>query len=129
MSPEQTGRIKSVLPICSYVNSSDAPVSTSAGYTSFSFDISPYVRPGENVIAVRVEHEEAADSRWYTGSGIDRHVLLSVTDPVAFPEHGIFAVTEEDDGRRAVLRISYQTTGADAVRFRLISSSGKNSAI
>ena len=98
------------------------------GYTSFSFDISPYVRPGENVIAVRVEHEEAADSRWYTGSGIDRHVLLSVTDPVAFPEHGIFAVTEEDDGRRAVLRISYQTTGADAVRFRLISSSGKTSA-
>ena len=38
-------------------------------YTSFSFDITEFIRPGENVIAVRVEHSETADSRWYTGSG------------------------------------------------------------
>ena len=34
------------------------------GYTSFSFDVSEFVRPGENVIAVRVDHSEVADSRW-----------------------------------------------------------------
>ena len=89
------------------------------GYTSFSFDISEFVRPGENVIAVRVDHSEVADSRWYTGSGVDRPVTLTVTDPVSFREHGIFAVTEADDGEEAVIGIRYETEGADKVRFSL----------
>ena len=89
------------------------------GYTSFSFDISEFVRPGENVIAVRVDHSEVADSRWYTGSGVDRPVTLTVTDPVCFREHGIFAVTEADDGEEAVIGIRYETEGADKVRFAL----------
>ena len=88
------------------------------GYTGFSFDISEFVRPGENVIAVRVDHSEVADSRWYTGSGIDRPVTLTVTDPVCFQEHGVFAVTEADDGEEALIRIRYETEGADAVRFQ-----------
>ena len=98
------------------------------GYTSFSFDISPFVRAGENVIAVRVEHEDVADSRWYTGSGIDRHVILTITDSTAFTEHGIFAVTESDSGRQAVLRIRYETTGAEEVCFRLLTPAGKEAA-
>ena len=67
------------------------------GYTSFSFNIGEFLREGENVIAVRVEHEDVADSRWYTGSGIQRHVTLTITDLVCFREYGIYAVTEEDD--------------------------------
>ena len=94
------------------------------GYTSFSFDISEFVRPGENVIAVRVEHSEVADSRWYTGSGVDRPVTLTVTDPVCFREHGIFAVTEADDGEEAVIGIRYETEGADKVRFSLRTPEG-----
>ena len=94
------------------------------GYTSFSFDISEFVRPGENVIAVRVDHSEVADSRWYTGSGVDRPVTLTVTDPVCFREHGIFAVTEADDGEEAVIGIRYETEGADKVRFALRTSEG-----
>ena len=95
------------------------------GYTSFSFDISEFVRPGENVVAVRVDHSDVADSRWYTGSGIDRPVELTVSEPVSFREHGIFAVTEQADGDAAVIRISYDTFGADAVRFRLETPDGK----
>ena len=98
------------------------------GYTGFSFDISEFVRPGENVIAVRADHSEVADSRWYTGSGIDRPVTLTVTDPVCFREHGIFAVTEADDGETAVIRISYETEGADAVRFALRTPEGQTAA-
>ena len=94
------------------------------GYTSFSFDVSEFVRPGENVIAVRVDHSEVADSRWYTGSGVDRPVTLTVTDPVCFREHGIFAVTEADDGEEAVIGIRYETEGADKVRFALRTSEG-----
>ena len=98
------------------------------GYTGFSFDISEFVRPGENVIAVRVDHSEVADSRWYTGSGIDRPVTLTVTDPVCFQEHGVFAVTEADDGEEALIRIRYETEGADAVRFALLDAEGQIAA-
>lgn len=94
------------------------------GYTGFSFDVSEYVRPGENVVAVRVDHSEVADSRWYTGSGIDRPVFLTVADPVCFREHGIFATTEED-GNGLRIRIRYETEGADGVRFRLLTPEGK----
>ena len=94
------------------------------GYTSFAFDISEFIRPGENVIAVRVDHSEVADSRWYTGSGVDRPVTLTVTDPVCFREHGIFAVTETDDGEEAVIGIRYETEGADKVRFALRTPEG-----
>ena len=98
------------------------------GYTGFSFDISEFIRPGENVIAVRVDHSEVADSRWYTGSGIDRPVTLTVTDPVCFQEHGVFAVTEADDGEEALIRIRYETEGADAVRFALLDAEGQIAA-
>lgn len=46
------------------------------GYASFMFDMTPYLKPGENVLAVRVDHSRSADSRWYTGSGIYRDVYL-----------------------------------------------------
>ena len=97
-------------------------------YTSFSFDITEFIRPGENVIAVRAEHLETADSRWYTGSGIDRHVSLTLTDPVAFREHGIYAVTQAADPSEAKIRIRYETDGASAARFRLITREGKAAA-
>ena len=98
------------------------------GYTGFSFDISEFVRPGENVIAVRVDHSEVADSRWYTGSGINRPVTLTVTDPVCFQEHGVFAVTEADDGEEAVIQVRYETEGAEAVRFVLRTPEGQTAA-
>lgn len=98
------------------------------GYTSFSYDISEFVRPGENVIAVRVEHNDVADSRWFTGSGITRHVLLEVCDPVCFAEDGIFASTQEADADHAVIRVRYETLGADGARFRLLGSDGREAA-
>ena len=98
------------------------------GYTSFSFDISPFVKAGENVIAVRVEHSDVADSRWYTGSGIDRHVTLTVSEPVSFAEHGIFVKTLSSDGASACLRITYETIGAEGVTFRLLDAEGKEVA-
>ena len=46
------------------------------------------------MICVRVEHDEVADSRWFTGSGIYRDVTLEVSDPVCFADDGIFMTTE-----------------------------------
>lgn len=53
------------------------------GYVSFMYDLTPYVNfGGRNVIAVRVDHSQDADSRWYTGSGIYRDVYLVYANPV-----------------------------------------------
>ncbi|MDR0642202.1 MAG: DUF4982 domain-containing protein [Treponema sp.] len=73
------------------------------GYSEFRYDISHCLREGDNVIAVKVSHEEAADSRWYTGSGIYRRVSVEIHDPVyieadslvvsALPEEGGIVVS------------------------------------
>lgn len=47
------------------------------GYASFFYDITPYVNETQsNVIVVKVDHSDFADSRWYTGSGINRNVYI-----------------------------------------------------
>ena len=47
------------------------------GYSSFEYDITPYVKEGENVVAVRVDNSDQPNSRWYSGCGIYRHVWLN----------------------------------------------------
>ena len=66
------------------------------GYTSFAFDLSPYLALGQaNVLAVRVDNSEQPNSRWYSGSGIYRHVRIVVTDPVHIAHWGVFVTTPE----------------------------------
>ena len=61
------------------------------GYTPFSYDITDDVSFGErdNIIAVRVDHPDLADSRWFTGSGIERPVSVSIEEPVHTAEYGV----------------------------------------
>jgi beta-galactosidase/beta-glucuronidase len=65
------------------------------GYISFMYDASPYIKFGQdNVIAVRVDHSQYADSRWYTGSGIYRNVWLVYANPVHIAQWGVYAYPE-----------------------------------
>jgi len=67
-----------------------------SGYISFMFDATPYIKYGEeNVIAVRVDHSQSADSRWYTGSGIYRDVWVVYANPVHIAQWGVYAHPEE----------------------------------
>lgn len=60
------------------------------GYVSFMYDLTPYVNfGGRNVLAVRVDHSQDADSRWYTGSGIYRDVYLVYASPVHINQWGV----------------------------------------
>ena len=66
------------------------------GYISFMYDATPYIQYGqENVIAVRVDHSQYADSRWYTGSGIYRDVWMVYANPVHIAQWGVYAYPEE----------------------------------
>ena len=80
------------------------------GYSSFECDLTPCLRFGTNgnVIAVRVDHSRFADSRYYTGSGIYRHVRLRITDPLHIASWGTFVTTPEVGEASAVIQI--QTT-------------------
>lgn len=47
------------------------------GFSSFCYDLTPYFnRDGDNVLVVRADHSQSADTRWYSGSGIYRDVWL-----------------------------------------------------
>ena len=46
------------------------------GYTSFRVDLTPYLVEGDNVLAVRVDDTMQKNCRWYSGSGLFRHVWL-----------------------------------------------------
>lgn len=58
-----------------YVNGTEAG-GHAYGYSSFWVDVSSLLRDGENVIAVRVDNSHQKNCRWYSGSGIYRHVWL-----------------------------------------------------
>ena len=99
------------------------------GYASFGYDVSAFVRPGENVLSVRVEHEEVADSRWFTGSGIYRDVTLEISDPRGFLPQGVFVTTETVNAEgTAVLRVRYETAGAEHATFTLTDGQGNLAA-
>jgi beta-galactosidase/beta-glucuronidase len=64
------------------------------GYSSFEYDLTPGLRFGApNVLAVRVDHSVIADSRWYPGSGIYRHVWLDITGPMHIATWGTYVTT------------------------------------
>lgn len=96
------------------------------GYTSFSFDISAFLHEGENVIAVRVEHNDVADSRWYTGSGITRHVDLTLfSSPVHFTEHSLFGTTVSLSTTQARIQVWAEAPGAEKIWIELHTPRGE----
>src|SRR5882757_3430806 len=75
------------------------------GYTSFWYDITDKVKfDGKNIIAVEVKNE-GQNTRWYSGSGIYRHVWLKVTDPVHIAQWGTFITTPDVSTKAAKVNI------------------------
>ena len=63
------------------------------GYMGFAFDLTPHLRAdGLNVLAVRVSNV-GETARWYSGSGLYRHVWLSRTGDVRVPLYGVAITT------------------------------------
>jgi beta-galactosidase len=64
------------------------------GYTPFYYDLTPFLLPAgkDNIIAVRVNNE-GETARWYSGSGIYRHVWLTVVNPVHVDVWGVYITT------------------------------------
>lgn len=97
------------------------------GYTPFSFDLTPYLKVGEqNVIAVRVNNQ-IPSSRWYSGSGIGRDVDLVVTDPVHVAKGGVQATAPQLESQKGGnvtthLKTTVVNEGKDQVEATLVQS-------
>ena len=65
------------------------------GYTSFAYDLTPYLNFGDkpNVLAVRVDNSAQPNSRWYSGSGIYRHTWITMTDSLRVAHWGTYVTT------------------------------------
>lgn len=65
-----------------------------SGYSPFYYNLTQYLQPAgkENVIAVQVKNE-GVNSRWYSGSGIYRHVWLTKVNPVHADIWGVYVTT------------------------------------
>jgi beta-galactosidase len=87
------------------------------GYSSFQFDLTRYLKfDGENVLAVRVDHSRQADSRFYTGSGIYRHVRLGLTDRLHVGQWGTFVTTPRVADEAALVRVETTVVNGAAGR-------------
>lgn len=77
------------------------------GYSTFTYDITPFVAFGqvENVISVKVNHKDIADSRWFTGSGIYRDVVITITDNIHIDSYGVFVTTPEVSEKQATMLV------------------------
>lgn len=102
------------------------------GYTTFRFDITPYCKPAgqENVIAVKVLNE-GKNSRWYTGSGIYRHVWMIRTAPSYIDDWGTFITTNRVANNQADISLTTTIINGEALQtdfnvgVKLISPAGK----
>ncbi|HKO18151.1 MAG TPA: beta galactosidase jelly roll domain-containing protein, partial [Acidobacteriaceae bacterium] len=77
------------------------------GYISFAYDLTPYLNAsGNNVLAVRVDNSLQPNSRWYSGSGIYRHVWLVTTGPLHIAQWGTTVRTPEVSSQRALMTVA-----------------------
>jgi len=73
------------------------------GYSSFSYDLTGLLKSKDNIISVRVNNSIQTNSRWYTGSGIYRHVHLIETNKIHFEKWGVFCYTKSIENNNAIL--------------------------
>lgn len=104
------------------------------GYSSFSYDLTPYLIFGkENVIAVRVDNSQQMNSRWYSGSGIYRHVWMMVTDPVHVTNWGVAISTPEVSSKKAVVlvktKVKNETESAQSIVVKTVLSNNTSKNI
>ena len=77
------------------------------GYTAFAYNLTEFLNPPgqDNVLAVRVRNI-GRNSRWYSGSGIYRHVVLRVTDPLRVGQWGVCVTTPSVTKQTATVKVA-----------------------
>lgn len=75
------------------------------GYSPFSYELTPYIRFGEsNSIVVKVTNTNN-NSRWYSGSGIYRHVWIEEKGTVSFKNNSLYIKSKLDGSGNAKVSV------------------------
>ena len=77
------------------------------GYTPFTIDVTPYLFKGkrQNEVVVKVNNSEQPNCRWYSGSGIYRHVWLETMPALHIAENGVFVTTPKIEANKAIVNV------------------------
>ena len=92
------------------------------GYIGFEYDLTPYLVDGDNVLAVKVDNSEQPNSRWYTGSGIYRHVWLTQAEKVRVAHWGVFVSTPSITEDQAQVKVQVELTKTAEITLAIISN-------
>ena len=76
------------------------------GYSSMIYDITPAVRQGDNLIEVLVDNSAQKNCRWYSGSGIYRHVWLLSAHPTHLRPWSVAITTPEVNASQAEVLVT-----------------------
>ena len=75
------------------------------GYSSFSFELSKFLKTGQkNLLAVRLENKPES-SRWYSGAGIYRNVRLITANPIHVAHWGTYITTPLISAKKGTVSI------------------------
>lgn len=90
------------------------------GYISFQYNLTPYLQFGRtNLLSVRVDNSRQPNSRWYSGSGIYRHMWVTVTDPLHISHWGTYVTTPKISAASATVRIRTRVQNDSSARRHL----------
>jgi beta-galactosidase len=89
------------------------------GYVSFTYELTPHLHPGSNVLAVRVDNSQQPASRWYPGAGINRQVRLVTTSDTHIVPWGTFVTTPAVSADSATIHIRATATNESAASAKL----------
>ncbi|SFD27889.1 sugar-binding domain-containing protein [Algibacter pectinivorans] len=81
------------------------------GYISFRYDISKYLKQGENTIVVRVDNSLEPSARWYHPCGIYAPVKLVEVNTTHFKPNSIFIKTPSIEEGKATVSIDAEING------------------
>ena len=101
------------------------------GYTPFTVTITPYLYKDKkkyNEVVVKVDNAEQPNCRWYSGSGIYRHVWLLTSDELYIAENGIYVTTSEVSEKSATVDVAVTVVNeSDRQRNITLNVNGKKS--
>jgi len=101
------------------------------GYASFHYDLTPYIKPGKNQLAVKVDSVLEPSARWYHGCGIYGHVKLVATDAISIAKDGVFITTPNISDTAAEVVVETEvlgTAGKATLETVIIDPNGKEVA-
>lgn len=88
------------------------------GYISFRYEISKYLKEGNNSITVRVDNSKEPSARWYHPCGIYAPVRLIIRNKRSIITHGVHVTTPVINSDYAIVNINTSLENTSKLKFK-----------